>query len=122
MKLSDLKPIQQKLELHSPKDDSPLGIFLDVVGPDSKQVRDIERQLQKEGIARGKAGSEVEIEEVESILIKKFAAAIVGWDSAYDEAMEGPYSPEYAVTLLTEYRWIADAVAGYVSNRQHFFR
>lgn len=124
MSLKDFRPVTQELELLSPKDDTPIGIFLKVVGPDSREVRAIERELQKDGIARGKAGNEIQLEEIEEVLIKKFAAAVVGWDEKYNEDMEGAYSPEYTLKLFMDpdYRWVVDQVASYVSQRQNFFR
>jgi hypothetical protein len=124
MALKDFKPITQELELLSPKDNNPLGIFIKVVGPDSKEVRTIERELQKDGIARGKAGNEIELEEIEQVLIKKFAAAVVGWDEKYNDDMGGAYSKEFVTQLFedTDYRWVVDQVAAYVSKRQNFFR
>ena len=124
MALKDFKPVKQSLELLSPKDGTPLGIFIDVVGPDSKEVRAVEREQQKEGIARSKAGAEIQIEEIEGILITKFAASVVGWDEKYNDDMGGEYSAAYVLELLRnpDYRWVCDQIAGYVSNRQNFFR
>lgn len=124
MSLKDFTPITQELELLSPKDQTPIGIKLKLVGPDSKEVRNAERQLQKEAIARTKADKEPEIEEIEVILIKKFSASVVGWDEQYNEDMGGAYSPEYVAELFNndEYRWVVDQVAEYASKRQNFFR
>jgi hypothetical protein len=124
MALSDFKPVSQPLELLSPKDNKPLGIIINVVGPDSKEVRDVERQLQKEGIARGKAGEEIELEEIESVLIKKFAASVIGWNKKFDADMGGPYSPQFVSQLFNDpdYRWVVDQVATFATRRQNFFR
>jgi hypothetical protein len=124
MKLNQFKPITQDLELRNPKDDTLIGIVLKVVGPDSKEVRAAERQLQKEGIARSKKGTEIEIEEIEEVLIRKFAAAVVGWDEKYNEDMGGAYSADYVLSLFkdSDYRWVVDQVAAYSSERQNFFR
>jgi hypothetical protein len=124
MALKDFRPVTQELELRNPKDDSPLGIKLKVVGPDSKEVRTAERLLQKESIARSKKGTEVEIEEIEEILIRKFAAAVIGWDEQYNEEMGGAYSAEYILSLFndSDYRWVVHQVSAYCSERQNFFR
>lgn len=122
MSLKQFKPITQPLELISPKDGSPLGIFINVVGPDSKEVRDMDRAIQKERITKANSGDVIEIEDMEMALKRKFAAAVVGWDAKYDEELEGAYSVSHVEKLFEEYAWLADQVATYVSHRQNFFR
>jgi hypothetical protein len=50
------------------------------------------------------------------------ALAIVGWSD--DEAMGGPYTPEYAAKLMSDpgLEWLRKQVNTFVSNESNFFR
>ena len=121
-KLSELRPVEQELELTNPKDGKPLGIVLKVVGPDSKQVRDTERRLHKESITRG--GEEVAVEDIEQMLIEKYAASVVGWEEKYNDDMEGPYSPGHILKICSDpdFRWVTDQISVFARDRTNFFR
>ncbi len=106
-KISQLaaKPIEVELEHPTA---GKTGIFIKLVGPQSKQFRDALDVFQKS-------------ENTEEDNLKLFASCLVGWD---EEAFEKPFSVEAAVEFFSapENAWAANFLIPIVKDHTKFFR
>jgi hypothetical protein len=116
--LADLMPQATKMELVHPTR-GPLGIYLEVIGQDSKPFRDLGKRLMKARL--GKKDGPVDVDQLEKDNAELAAACIVGWTD--DQAFDGPYSPARAIELMAmpELSWIREEVEAFVRERSNFF-
>lgn len=118
MKLESLFPQVAKLELIHPGTGAT-GVFLHVVGQDTKVFRDKAREIAR-SISKTK-GQTADPVEMEREGIELVAACIVGWS---DEEAFGVYSPARALELMQmdELGWVREQVEAFVKERANFFR
>src|SRR5688572_24167571 len=104
MKLEQLMPSVAKMELIHPGTGAT-GLFLNLIGQDSKVFRDKARAVAKS--MTGKKANEMDTAHLEKQNIELVAACVVGWS---DEEAFGPYSPARAIEVMSmdELAWIKE--------------
>lgn len=117
MKLENLLPSVAKMELNHPVN-GPTGIFLSLIGQDSKVFRDKAREIARN--LNDKQGK-VNPLDLEKQNVELVACCIVGWS---DEEAFGPYSPARALELMQmdELSWVKEEVESFIKERSNFFR
>jgi hypothetical protein len=62
------------------------------------------------------------IQAAEGSAAEVAAAAIIGWSD--DDALGGPYTPDYATTLMKrgDMAWLREQINKFVSDQNNFFR
>ena len=117
--LADLKPCSAKLELLHPSNPEH-NVFVDVVGYDSKQFRDLGKRIAKEDLDKGPDNKLVDVDVIEKRNAESVATFIVGWD----EEVFGPFTQVKAIDLMLdpELSWIKEQVGAFISKRSNFFR
>jgi hypothetical protein len=119
MKLSDLMPTSAQMELVHPTK-GKLGVFLSIVGQDSKQYREVSKVLMRDRLANKE--KVIDVDKVEQDNATLIASCIVGWSD--DEALGGPYTPQRATELMMmpELSWIREEVQAFITERSNFFQ
>lgn len=121
--LSDLTSAQEsgtEIQITHPGTGEPLGIVMQVSGPDSK---------------RQKAATSLIIGERADLRLRKItaarledesnriaAASIISWSGVFEGGKEIEYSPSAALGLLTRYPFIRDQVTSYSNDRANFLK
>ena len=118
MKLEALMPSVAKMELVHPVK-GPTGVFLHLIGQDTKVFRDKARAVAKS--LNGKKPGTVEFDQLEKQNVELAATCIVGWS---DEEAFGVYTPARALELMQmdELSWVREQVEEFVKDRANFFR
>lgn len=116
--LKDLMPQASRMELMHPVMGA-LGIYIEVVGQDSLQYRQVTKQLMKARLDRD--GKKMDVEQMEKDNAALIASCIVGWS---DDGVFDAYTPERAKELMVmpELSWIREQLEAFVSERANFFR
>lgn len=114
----NLFPQVTPMELIHPSGE-PTGIFLQLVGQDSKQYRQVIKALAKQAPTDKNTTNDIEFTEMASA--KMAAACIVGWTEG---TQLGVYSEQAALDLMMnpEAGWIMEQVDVFASHRKNFFR
>lgn len=117
---SEMLPVAAKLELKDPITLEPLGVHVEMVGPESAEFRAIFKQLVK---LRGEM-SEEELKDpdlADKSENELLAACTLGWDEAY---FEKKFSKEAMVEILNNpgAKWLKDQLNAFVVDRTNFFR
>lgn len=121
--LNDLKAKPFKLELQHPTTKQPLGVFIDIVGKNSKQFKDkfydVVEQTQVKGKDERTTVEKMKLAEQQSIVL--VATCIVGWED--EEFFGGAYSPERAFEIVSDptLAWVKDQIDSAVVEESHFF-
>jgi hypothetical protein len=118
--LEDLGATSIPYELKHPKTNEPLGVFIDVVGPDSNEFTSLSKAYHIKN--RAKSRDEVPAEELLAYSESLLASCIVGWSD--DEFFGGAYSREKVLSILRDARfnWLRSQVDTFTNDRTHFFR
>lgn len=106
------------------EDETPMGITLHVVGPDSRQFKAQETANNNENIDRRRRNKKVTSELIQKQTVKLLAACVVGWDF-YEPALKpGSNPPEFnkknVLTLLDGSGEIREQVDNFISDRANF--
>jgi len=100
------------------------GIILNLLGPDSKQVRDKAKALVKLGLGK-KELTTADIEQAELQSNEVLAAAIVGWTGIEDEnGEEITYTPAKALEFISDpgLSFMKEQIDQFIGERKNFFR
>ena len=119
--LFDLLPISVPLELKHPVSGEPLGVFLNVVGPDSVQFRKVRNAVFQRRALRA-ATNPMTIDELAEENDELVASTIVGWsDDAY---FGGAFTPEAAKAIIANpgFSWLKKQVDAFTDINSNFFR
>lgn len=114
------KPI--KVELKHPTTDEALGVFVTIVGKNSRRFKDrfyqsvAEAQAEPKELPNGEKMLAAERRGAELI-----ATCIIGWDN--QEFFGGEYTPERAMDLVVqpELSWVKDQVEVAILDSDRFF-
>lgn len=121
--LSDLSSLQEagtEVQIFHPGTGEPLGITMQIAGPDSKRQKAATSAIIAERAElRMRKITAARLEE-ESIRIA--AASIISWKGVVENGKEVDYSPSVALGLLTRYPFIREQVAAYSSDRANFLK
>jgi hypothetical protein len=120
---SDLITVQEsgtEVKILHPGSGEPLGITMQVAGPDSK---------------RQKAATALIIAERAELRLRKITAArmeeeanriaassIISWSGVMENGNEIEYSPSAALGLLTRYPFIREQITSYSGDRANFLK
>lgn len=109
-----------EVQITHPGTGEPLGIVMQVAGPDSK---------------RQKAATALVIAERAELRLRKItaarmeeegnriaAASIISWKGVMENGEEIEYSPSTALGLLTRYPFIREQIVAYSSDRANFLK
>ena len=103
-----------ELELRHPRTDAGMGVFITLVGIDSRTYRKaraemIDRQLARRG--------RPDFDERQESTVSALAACTTGWRNVVLDGKELPCTPENARTLYTRFPWIREQVDAFTSDR-----
>jgi hypothetical protein len=121
--LSDLTAAQEagtEVQITHPGTGEPLGIVMQVAGPDSKRQKAATSMIISERTElrlRKISGSRLE-EEANRVA----AASIISWSGVIENGKEIEYSPSVALGLLTRYPFIREQIVSYSGDRANFLK
>ena len=124
MRLNDLAPTTFSLELITPAG-TKTGVFVELVGMDSKPFVDGIKKTQAAAQNADAAGKKLSTDQKQRLSAETLAGCIVGWTGLSDEDGNPlPHSYDKALEILLDPRftWINQAVDGAIETRQNFFR
>lgn len=118
-----------EIELRHPVSNVPMGMYITIVGKDSKEFRDythakINERLRKEAYAQ-KRGKDVDVRTVESIEaenIELLVACTKGWRGIVKDGVEVPFNVKNAIALYQDYRWIYDQINEAIGDYENFLK
>lgn len=121
--LSDLTPSQElgtEVQITHPGTGEPLGITMQVAGPDSK------RQKSATSLIIGERAElrlrKITAARLEDESTRIAAASIISWTGVVENGEEIKYSPSAALGLLTRHPFIREQVASYANDRANFLK
>ena len=98
----------------------PLGIVMQIAGPDSK------RQKAATSLIVGERAElrlrKITAARLEEEACRMAAASIISWSGVMENGQPLEYSPSVALGLLTRYPFIRDQVAAYSNDRANFLK
>ena len=118
--LTDAQEEGASVEILHPGTGEPVGIKMQIAGPDSKR--------QKSAVALIVAErAEMRIRKItaarlEDEGIRTAAASIIGWSGVVENGSPIEYSPSAALSLLTKYPFIREQVQAYSVDRANFLK
>ena len=138
MQLTDLEPQSAQLYLVHPitkeriTDDNDVEVYLEVVGRDSEQYLDSQKDFLKLIESRGKdALKDMSTEEVQNKSKDQLAGHVVGWDKKFNPFFAGfdtrkgggTYSKALIKKIVhsPKYGWLMHQIDDFVAEREHFF-
>ena len=119
-----------KIELHHPVSNVPLGMFITLIGKDSKEFRDYTRdktntRLRKDAMAQ-KRGKDPEIRTVEAIEAENIELLVLctkGWRGFIDDdGNEVPFNVQNAIFMYKNFPDIYDSVNSAVGDLDNFLK
>jgi hypothetical protein len=112
-----------ELTVQHPTKNTPTDIKIRMVGPDSKRMRDADRDITDQ-ITKDAAEKKLTSDDAmfERLAAKRAAAITMGWDGVEWNGVAFPFSVENAVKLYTEHRWIRTQVENFAGQRGNFFK
>lgn len=121
--LSDLTASQEvgtEVKITHPGSGEPLGIVMQVAGPDSK------RQKAATSLIIGER-SELRLRKITHARLEDetnriAAASIISWSGVIENGQEVTYSPSVALGLLMRYPFIREQIASYANDRANFLK
>lgn len=121
--LNDLKAKPFKLELQHPITKEALGVFVEIVGKNSKRFKDKFYDIVQETQVKSKE-ERTQVERMriaEKQSIELVAACIVGWED--EEFFGGPFSLDRALEIVAdpELTWVKDQIDAAIVEESHFF-
>jgi hypothetical protein len=119
--LADLDAISVQMEIKHPKTDEPTGVFIELIGPDSADFRNLSKVQATKRLAKGDKAP-VNLEELTNDNDNLIATCIVGWT---DEDFFGmPYSKQAALDLMKnpQRAWLRRQIDEFTDERKNFFR
>jgi hypothetical protein len=125
-----------EMQLYHPKTQSDLGIFITLLGRDSKDYRRVQSAQNRKRTERMTKGgvfkpAVVTSEEIEQNTIELLSACTKAWRSVAGEESTDTISiggqaftctTENAAMLYTKYPWIKEQVDAFVSDRANFMK
>lgn len=119
-----------EIELHHPVSNVPLGMFITLIGKDSKEFRDYTRdktntRLRKDAMAQ-KRGKDPEIRTVEAIEAENIELLVLctkGWRGFIDDdGNEVPFNVQNAIFMYKNFPDIYDSVNSAVGDLDNFLK
>lgn len=128
-----------EMELENPATREGTGIFLKLLGPDSKEYQDIERQIQaaslERSIKRRKKQNLTEADLLNALTesqptnVKRVTACTAGWRDAdlkdgviLIDGKETEFSKEAARKLYERFPWIVEQALEFIRERGNFIK
>lgn len=118
--LAEAQEIGTEVKITHPGTGEPLGITMQVAGPDSKRQKAAtaliiaeraELRLRKITAAR-----------LEDESVRIAAASIISWTGVMEAGKNIDYSPSAALGLLTRYPFIREQIVSYSGDRANFLK
>ena len=118
-----------EIELHHPVSNVPLGMFITLIGKDSKEFRDFTRdktntRLRKDAMAQ-KRGKDPEIRTVEAIEAENIELLVLctkGWRGIKLDGEELPFTVQNAIKVYKTYPFIYEAVNSAIGDLDNFMK
>ena len=118
-----------EIELKHPVTNVPLGMFIKIIGKDSKEFKDFTRQkinerLRKDALSQ-KRGKDPEIRTIEGIEeenIELLTLCTKGWRGVELNGKELPFTPENVKKVYKEYSWIYEAINTSIGELDNFLK
>jgi len=119
--LADLDAVPVQMEIKHPKTDEPIGVFVEVQGPDSAEFRNLSKAQATRRIAKGDK-AKVDLEEMARDNDELLATCVVGWTN--NEFFGEPYSKQAVLNLLKnpQRAWFRKQLDEFTDDRKNFFR
>ena len=130
MDLNSLKPVKADkgatLEVLHPETEEPIeGMTITLLGQDSAVYRKLQLTKQQailNRMAKGKKAAELDAEKLADESIDDLVKLTVKWTGFEVNGEALAATPENFRTVYTEWPWIKEQAAEFVSNRANFFR
>jgi len=128
--IKNLVPNVAKLELKYPISGEPTGVFIKVVGQDSKQFYDAKVIMMKRFVEIQAQKKEIDVVEQEQLLLHALASCVVGWDEEFNVCFKsvdaqgtGAYRHDLVVEMFKnpEFSELRNQIDKFVGDRAHFF-
>lgn len=130
MEILDIKTTTQEIELFNPKDNSPLGIFIEILPFDNDKVKQAERNYIKALQKSAQLGEVLNGKDADELAIDKTCDCISGWrwEADEDRGVEQPLMngeiPKFTqanVRKLMSMVWFRGQVEAARGNERDFF-
>ena len=119
----------EEIELKHPVTNVPLGMFLSVIGKDSKEFREhtrrrINERLRRDAMAtkRGKDPEVRTIESIEDENIELLVLCTKGWRGMIMNGDDLPFTRENLIKVFKEYTWIYDQANENIGALDNFLK
>lgn len=109
-----------EMEILHPKDGSRTGIFLSLLGADSRKYRKADAESQKR-LMNAKE-EDVTAEFVESERIEKMVAITTGWRGAQRQDEDIPFTADAVRELYRESPPVLEQAYRFILNRANYYR
>lgn len=125
-----------EFELEHPKTKEGVGIFIKLLGPDSKEAQEIEHRLQTASFERSLKRKKITEKDIAEAFsegteknIQRLVASTVGWrDASIEdgvvllEGKEVKFSKDAARKLYERFPWIREQMLEYLRDRGNFIK
>ncbi|WP_163869584.1 hypothetical protein [Myxococcus eversor] len=123
----DLSSIQHRdtsvVEIRHPVTAKPVGVQVEVASADSSLVREAERELREQSLARYQLnrGAALTAKEMESDALELLVRRTVSWSGVLEGGKPLAYTPDNARRLYTSLPWLRRQVDEACADRARFF-
>lgn len=119
--LADLDAISVPMEIRHPKTDEPIGVFIEVLGPDSAEFRNLSKIQTARRLAKGEK-AKIDLDELARDNDELLATCVVGWSD--DNFFGQPYSRQAVLELFKnpQRAWLRKQIDEFTDDRKNFFR
>jgi hypothetical protein len=113
-----------EFELKDPATDEYLGVFLTILGPDSKAARGLMKKLEEK--QREKNRYRRKVEDTDDDTAELFAELVTGWRNMVynpedpDDTTELPFTKANLVMVLRDLNFVANQIASAFGDRRLF--
>lgn len=138
MDLSNIQPVERKIEILHPGTKQPIGLRCGIVAIDDDRLAKLKRDINDEQLRLNQRGKFLKTEEIEDNTQKLLFAAMTGWewynptgkvgDKDYDADATPNFHgevPEFnrknVKAVTTELKWIAEQLKDGIGDTDAFF-
>ncbi|NTX09025.1 hypothetical protein [Myxococcus sp. CA040A] len=123
----DLSSLQHRdtatVDIRHPLSAKPLGIRVEVASADSSFVREVERELRDQAMARYQLnrGAALTAKEAEAEALELLVRRTVSWSGVLEHSTVMDCTPDNVRRLYTAYPWLRRQVDEACADRARFF-
>ena len=109
-----------ELEITHPKTGIGTGVFITLLGVDSKEWRRESLKLRNENLKLQRKRNGVDAEKYDDDGIRLLAACTVGWRGLTEDGQPVPFTPENVMRIYRDFGFIRQQVDEFVSDIGNF--